>query len=89
VGIPLPVNWHLPGRPTWGADAKKVDRELYNHSMAVAMVLHDMPQHDNRVDLDPGVVNAWGFPVARITLKTHENDLAQSRFLGDRCGEIL
>jgi choline dehydrogenase-like flavoprotein len=89
VGIPLPINWHLPGRPTWGAEAKQIDRELFNHSMAVAMVLHDMPQHDNRVDLDPSVTDAWGFPVARITLKTHENDLAQGRFLVDRCGEIL
>ena len=24
------------------------------------MVLHDMPQHDNRVDLDPEVTDAWG-----------------------------
>jgi choline dehydrogenase-like flavoprotein len=89
VGIPLPINWHLPGRPTWGADAKKIDQELFSHSMAVAMVLHDMPQHENRVDLDPEVVDAWGLPVARITLTPHENDLTQGRFLVDRCGEIL
>jgi choline dehydrogenase-like flavoprotein len=57
--------------------------------MAVAMVLHDMPQHDNRVDLDDEVTDAWGLPVARITLTPHENDLAQGRFLVDRCGEIL
>ena len=89
VGIPLPINWHLPGRPTWGAEAKQIDRELFSHSMAVAMVLHDMPQHENRVDLDPEVVDAWGLPVARITLTPHENDLTQGRFLVDRCGEIL
>ena len=89
VGIPLPINWHLPGRPTWGAEAKQIDRELFSHSMAVAMVLHDMPQHENRVDLDPDVVDAWGLPVARITLTPHENDLTQGRFLVDRCGEIL
>jgi choline dehydrogenase-like flavoprotein len=89
VGIPLPINWHLPGRPTWGTEAKKIDRELFSHSMAVAMVLHDMPQHENRVDLDPQVVDAWGLPVARITLTPHENDLTQGRFLVDRCGEIL
>ena len=53
------------------------------------MVLHDMPQHDNRVDLDAEVVDAWGLPVARITLTPHENDLTQGRFLVDRCGEIL
>lgn len=89
VGIPLPINWGLPGKPTWGAEAKQVDRDYFNHSMAVAMVLHDMPQHDNRVDLDDTVVDAWGLPVARITLTPHDNDLAQGRFLVDRCGEIL
>lgn len=89
VGIPLPINWGLPGRPTWGAAAKQIDRDYFNHSMAVAMVVHDMPQHDNRVDLDDTVVDAWGLPVARITLAVHENDLAQGRFLIDRNAEIL
>ena len=42
------------------------------------MVLHDMPQHDNRVELDDEVVDAWGLPVARITLKPHANDLARA-----------
>lgn len=89
VGIPLPINWGLPGKPTWGAEAKQIDRDYFSHSMAVAMVLHDVPQHDNRVDLDDTVVDAWGLPVARITLAPHENDLAQGRFLVDRCGDIL
>jgi choline dehydrogenase-like flavoprotein len=57
--------------------------------MAVAMVLHDMPQHDNRVDLDDRVVDAWGLPVARITLTPHRNDLDQGRFLIDRSADIL
>ena len=89
VGIPLPINWHLPGAPTWGAEAKKIDREYFNHSLAVAMVLHDMPQHENRVDLDDKVVDAWGLPVARITLKPHRNDLDQGRYLIDRAADIL
>ncbi|MBV9749664.1 MAG: GMC family oxidoreductase, partial [Acetobacteraceae bacterium] len=89
VGIPLPINWHLPGRPTWGAEAKRIDREFFNHSMAVAMVVHDMPQHDNRVELDETVTDAWGLPVARITLRPHRNDLDQGRFLIDRNAEIL
>ena len=38
VGIPLPINWRLPGSPTWGAAAKQIDRDYFNHSMAVAMV---------------------------------------------------
>jgi len=89
VGIPLPINWRLPGGPSWGAAAKDVDRLYFNHSMAVAMVVHDMPRHENRIDLDPLVVDAWGLPVARVTLAPHENDLAMGRFLIDRNAEIL
>ena len=57
--------------------------------MAVAMVLHDMPQHDNRIDLDDAVVDAWGLPVARVTLRPHRNDLDQGRYLIDRSADIL
>jgi choline dehydrogenase-like flavoprotein len=89
VGIPLPINWGLPDRPLWGPQAKQMDRDYFNHSMAVAMVVHDMPQHDNRIELDEKVEDAWGLPVARVTLTPHENDLAMGRFLIDRNGEIL
>jgi choline dehydrogenase-like flavoprotein len=89
VGIPLPINWTLPHRPSWGPEAKRIDRDYFNHTMAVGMVVHDMPQHDNRVDLDEKVTDAWGLPVARITLRPHPNDLAQGRFLIDRNAEIL
>ena len=57
--------------------------------MAVAMVVHDMPQHDNRVELDDEVKDAWGLPVARITLTPHANDLAMGTYLIDRNAEIL
>jgi choline dehydrogenase-like flavoprotein len=89
VGIPLPINWRLPDAPVWGAVAKQNDRDNFNHSMAVAMVLHDMPRHDNRVDLDDAVKDAWGLPAARITLTPHDNDLKQGRFLIDRAADIL
>ncbi len=89
VGIPLPINWSLPDRPLWGAAAKRIDREAYNHSFAVGVVVHDMPQHDNRVELDDRVTDAWGLPVARITHKPHPNDLAQGNWVIDRNAEIL
>lgn len=89
VGIPLPINWSLPDRPLWGPRAKRMDRDFYNHSFAAGMVLHDMPQHTNRVELDERVTDAWGLPVARITLRPHPNDLAQGRWVIDRNAEIL
>jgi len=89
VGIPLPINWSLPDRPGWGAAMKNVDRDYFDHSMAVGMVVHDMPQHDNRIDLDDKVTDAWGLPVARVTLTPHANDLAMGKYLIDRNAEIL
>ena len=35
------------------------------------------------------MVDAWGLPVARVTLKPHENDLDQGRYLIDRGADIL
>jgi choline dehydrogenase-like flavoprotein len=89
VGIPLPINWSLPGRPAWGLQAKQIDRDFFNHSFAIAMVVHDMPQHENRVELDDKVKDAWGLPVARITNKIHENDLKMGRWIIDHNAEIL
>jgi choline dehydrogenase-like flavoprotein len=89
VGIPLPINWSLPGRPMWGVQAKQIDRDYYNHSFAIGMVLHDMPQHENRVELDDKIKDAWGLPVTRITNKIHENDLKMGRWVIDRNAEIL
>jgi choline dehydrogenase-like flavoprotein len=89
VGIPLPINWSLPDRPMWGVQAKQMDRDFYNHSFAIGMVVHDMPQHENRVELDDKVKDAWGLPVARITSKIHDNDLKMGRWVIDHNAEIL
>lgn len=89
AGFPLPVNWGLPEKPGWGAEAKRIDREYFNRSMSAGIVLQDLPQARNRVDLDPEVKDAWGLPVARITHRAHPNDLAQANWMVDRCGEIL
>jgi choline dehydrogenase-like flavoprotein len=89
VGIPLPINFALPGRPAWGPGAKDWDRRYFNRSMAVGLVLHDLAQETNRVELDDNVKDAWGLPVARITHRPHANDVAQGRWIIDRCGEIL
>jgi choline dehydrogenase-like flavoprotein len=87
--LPWPINHTLPGRALWGAAMKQADRDTFNHTMSVGIVLGDLPRHTNRVDLDPSVCDAWGVPVARITHAAHPNDLAQGRFLVDRCADIL
>jgi choline dehydrogenase-like flavoprotein len=84
-----PINWSFPGRPTWGPAAKDADRDFFNHSMKIGVLLHDLPVESNRVDLDPDVKDAWGLPVARITHTPHSNDYAQERWQVAKNGEIL
>jgi choline dehydrogenase-like flavoprotein len=84
-----PINWQLPGRPMWGSALKDADRDYFSHAMVLGLDLQDMPRHDNRVDLDPNVRDAWGLPVARITYANHPNDYAQARWQVEKNSEIL
>jgi choline dehydrogenase-like flavoprotein len=84
-----PINWMLPGRPSWGEAAKEADREFFLHSMKIGVCLHDLPVEGNRVDLDPTVKDAWGLPAARITHKSHENDLKLAKWQLAKNSEIL
>ena len=57
--------------------------------MKIGVCLHDLAVESNRVDLDPTVKDAWGVPVARITHKSHPNDLALAKWQLAKNSEIL
>lgn len=58
---------------------------LLHERIAGSQLVHeDLPQADNRVDLDPEVRDHHGFPAARITYSPHEHERASSRLLGPR-----
>lgn len=84
-----PINWMLPGRPAWGEAARRADVDYFRHSMKIGVCLHDLPVHDNRVDLDPTVKDAWGLPVIRVTHRSHQNDIALARWQLAKNAEIL
>ncbi|MEV8112372.1 gluconate 2-dehydrogenase subunit 3 family protein [Pseudarthrobacter oxydans] len=88
-GTLQPINWSMPDRPLWGQAMKNSDRDYFNYAMKIGMILHDLPQESNRVDLDPDVKDAWGMPAARITYKSHPNDVAMANWQVARNAEIL
>lgn len=88
-GLGPPSNWTFPGRPTWGSAAKDADRDFFNHSMKLGVLLNDLPRESNRVDLDPEVKDAWGQPVARITHTNHPNDVTLGNWQVNKNQEIL
>jgi choline dehydrogenase-like flavoprotein len=48
-----------------------------------------LPVETNSVSIDPDLKDAWGVPAIRVTYRDHPDDLANARFLQDRCAEIL
>jgi choline dehydrogenase-like flavoprotein len=58
----------------WGATHKLGMQAIFGHTQYVGMIGQDAPVYGNRVDLDPTVKDAYGFPVARVTYLHHPND---------------
>ncbi|MFN7953936.1 MAG: GMC family oxidoreductase [bacterium] len=61
---------------------------LRDHLAALLMQAEDAPQHTNRVDLDPEVVDVYGLPVPRVTSAPHRFELGASAFYGPKMVEI-
>jgi choline dehydrogenase-like flavoprotein len=47
-------------------------------------VCEDLPRFENMVDLDPGVRDVYGQPVARVTYANHQNDIAVGIFVASQ-----
>ena len=53
--------------------------------MAIGEVL---PRSENRVEIDPGKSDAWGIPVAKITLRYSENEHAMIKDMQDTLKDV-
>lgn len=54
------------------------DSALRRRLWALTMQGEDLAQRSNRVDLDPSVRDAWGFPAGRVTYAPHRHELVAS-----------
>jgi choline dehydrogenase-like flavoprotein len=63
VGMPVP----------WGDDHHKVMSERFAHVIPLIVQGEDLPDENNRVDLDPDVQDLNGIPAARVFYKNGEN----------------
>lgn len=59
------------------------------HAAAMTVFVKDLPQLTNYVDLDPAIKDIYGFPVARITYRMHENDRKSAEFFKTKLNEIM
>ncbi len=58
------------------------DSALRRRLWVLTMQGEDVPQATNRIDLDPSVRDAWGFPAGRVTYAPHRHELAASAYAG-------
>ncbi len=70
-----------PDVPRWGIAHKRHMREWYKRTTAVQGPVQEMPVFENRVELAPGLKDAWGIPTLRISGRRHPNDLAVGRVI--------
>ena len=83
--------WLYTGLPNgYGSTLKSLLRglALRDHIAGMTMLGEDLPQHANRVDLDPHVRDFHGLPVPRITYSSHRHELAASAYFGPQLSAI-
>jgi gluconate 2-dehydrogenase alpha chain len=75
----------------WGAGHASLMREspLRRRLWAFTMQGEDLPVATNRIDLDPSIRDARGYPVARMTYFPHRHELVASWHHGPRLAAVL
>lgn len=76
----------VAGMVGYGEPLKQAMKAGLLHARAAAsqLIQQDLPQADNRVDLDPRVKDFLGLPAARITYSPHQHEKAGAIYLGAR-----
>jgi choline dehydrogenase-like flavoprotein len=70
----------------WGMAHKQAMKQgvLHRRIGGSQLVHEDLPQAENRIDLDPEVRDHNGFPAARITYSPHQHEKAAAQLLGPK-----
>ena len=87
---PLGAATMLAGMVGYGHRLKQLMKAgiLHARTAGSQLIHQDLPQADNRVDLDPKVRDFLGFPAARITYSPHQHEKAAAVYLGARMQAI-
>jgi choline dehydrogenase-like flavoprotein len=75
-GSPLMEAMTYPPGPQHNRSMR--DSAIRDRLFAFTMQAEDRPQPTNRIDLDPAVVDAWGFAAGRVTYAPHRHELVAS-----------
>jgi len=91
VMLPLSYakGYRPPEVPQWGLAHKHWMRDTYRRFIQVTGPVHEIPNPEARVTLDPNVTDMFGRPVARLSGVAHAETVRTTRFLTQRAAEWL
>jgi choline dehydrogenase-like flavoprotein len=61
------------GRLPWGADHHAAYAEIWDRTAGMVIICEDLPEPENRVILDPELVDADGIPAPKIQYRLSDN----------------
>lgn len=76
-------------RAGFGSSFKQQVRVHYPATISVGAFGEVLPRHENRVELDPAVKDAWGIPVLRFDYRFGDNELAMAKDMAATAEEML
>jgi choline dehydrogenase-like flavoprotein len=83
---PLAIAQKVPG---WGISHKHRTQQLFGHHIGLVTVGEQLPNIENRVDLDPTIKDSFGLSAPRLTNSLGSNDKAMIRAIKANLKEIL
>ncbi len=73
-----------PDLQRWGQGAKDFMRDNFRKVLRIMGPVHEVPNPESRVTIDPRVTDRWGLPVARLSGTIHPETLRTAQFMQQR-----
>lgn len=78
-----------PGALLWGKEHKEFQRNYYKRMVEIHGPYQEIPNFEQRVEVDENVKDFWGIPAVRLSGKVHEKNLEGCKFMAAKAEEWL
>jgi len=83
------ANRHEPGGARWGRGHKGFQRSWFRRHAGVQGPVQEIPVFEARVEVEPGVRDHWGIPVAKLSGQRHAHDVEVGKYVAARAEQWL
>lgn len=74
---------------TWGKRHAAAFTETFGRTLSLTVTCDDLPEEENRIEIDADRQDKWGMPIPRMIYRLGENTKAMLRFGIERASEAL